>query len=204
VPDTKWQYKADYLEFCNCAYGCPCNFSGFPTHGNCRAVVIYKINEGTCGDVDLGGSTVAMAVSWPGAIHEGNGTVAVVFDPSTNEKQQEALGGIFTGQFGGIPHEIIGSTITTMLGPFVEPVELTVDGTKSSVKVGSKMSASMTPHVSPVDAGEEAEVHVVLPAGFIWQDAMAARTTGQKVNIDGMTFEDKDSNAFFTVVEHHN
>ena len=62
----------------------------------------------------------------------------------------------------------------------------------------------MTPHVSPVDAGEEAEVHVVLPAGFIWQDAMAARTTGQKVNIDGMTFEDKDSNAFFTVVEHHN
>lgn len=26
--DTRWNYKADCLEFCNCAYGCSCNFNG--------------------------------------------------------------------------------------------------------------------------------------------------------------------------------
>jgi hypothetical protein len=32
-----WNMKADYVETCNCDYGCPCNISGFPTYGNCQA-----------------------------------------------------------------------------------------------------------------------------------------------------------------------
>ena len=48
------------------------------------------------------------------------------------------------------------------------------------------------------------EVHVVVPDGFIWRDAKAARNTGLRVNVDGLSFEDKDSNAFFTSVEHSN
>ena len=27
----RWELKVDYVETCNCDYGCPCNFSGFPT-----------------------------------------------------------------------------------------------------------------------------------------------------------------------------
>jgi hypothetical protein len=30
----KWYMKANYVETCNCDYGCPCNFSGFPTGGS--------------------------------------------------------------------------------------------------------------------------------------------------------------------------
>ena len=51
---------------------------------------------------------------------------------------------------------------------------------------------------------EEVDVHVVNPSGFIWKDGQAARTTGTKVNVDGLAFEDKDSNAFITTVEHSN
>ena len=72
------------------------------------------------------------------------------------------------------------------------------------MKIGDKVSAAMTPHVSPVEPSEEQEVHVVVPTGFIWRDAKAARNTGQRVNVDGLSFEDKDSNAFFSTVEHSN
>ncbi len=27
IPD--WTFKADYVETCNCDYGCPCNLMGF-------------------------------------------------------------------------------------------------------------------------------------------------------------------------------
>jgi hypothetical protein len=204
MPDTKWSYKGEYLEFCSCAYGCPCNFSGFPTQGYCRAVVAYKLSAGKCGDVDLAGAVFVMAVSWPKAIHEGNGTVAVFFDASTTEEQREALGGILTNQFGGLPHEIFATTFTSVLGPFVEPIDLTVDGTKSTVRIGDKISAQMTPHLSPVEPSDEQEVHVVLPTGFVFKDAFAARNVSQKVNVDGVQFEDKDCNAFYAVVEHSN
>ena len=201
---TKWRYKAEYLEFCSCAYGCPCNFNGFPTHEYCRAVVAYKISEGRCGDVDLAGAILAGVCSWPKAIHDGNGTIAVFFAPSNTAEQNEAIGALATNQYGGLPWEIFAPTFTTMVGPFIEPIELKLNGTKSSVKIGDKVSAAMTPHVNPVEGSQEQEVHVVLPTGFVFTDAMAARNTGQKVNIDGLQFEDKDCNAFYAVVEHSN
>jgi hypothetical protein len=39
--------KADYVETCNCDYGCPCNFSGFPTYGNCQALLLFHIRSGS-------------------------------------------------------------------------------------------------------------------------------------------------------------
>jgi len=204
MADTPWHYKADYLEFCSCAYGCPCNFNGFPTQGYCRAVVAYRINEGRCGDVDLAGAVFVGACSWPKAIHEGNGAIAVFFDVSNKPQQNDALAAIATNQYGGLPWEIFAPTFTTIMGPFVEPIDLKIDGTKSSVKIGNKISATMTPHVSPVDTTIEQEVHLTLPTGFVFTDASVARAVGQKVNVDGLSYEDKDSNAFYAGVEHSN
>jgi hypothetical protein len=39
--------KADYVETCNCDYGCPCNFSGFPTYGNCQVLLLFHIRSGS-------------------------------------------------------------------------------------------------------------------------------------------------------------
>jgi hypothetical protein len=51
-----WCIKADYVESCNCDYGCPCNFTGFPTYGFCRALTLYHIREGNYSDkIDLKG-----------------------------------------------------------------------------------------------------------------------------------------------------
>ena len=50
---AKWHMKADYVETCNCDFGCPCNFNGFPTNGFCRALTLYHIQAGSFGDVKL-------------------------------------------------------------------------------------------------------------------------------------------------------
>ena len=41
---TKWYLKGRGYEFCNCAPGCTCNFSGFPSSkdGSCKALVGCK------------------------------------------------------------------------------------------------------------------------------------------------------------------
>jgi hypothetical protein len=164
----------------------------------------YKILEGSCGDVDLSGAVFVGAADWPKAIHDGNGTIAAFFDTSVSQQQMEALGAILTNQYGGLPWEIFATTFTTMLDPIVESIEMKINGTKSSIKIGDKLSASMTPHVNPIEPSEEQEVHVVLPTGFVFTDAKAAKNMGQKVNVEGMQFEDKDCNAFFALVEHGN
>jgi hypothetical protein len=51
----KWNIYADYVEACNCDYGCPCNFNGFPTYGSCHALVLIHIRSGSYGDIRLDG-----------------------------------------------------------------------------------------------------------------------------------------------------
>ncbi len=38
---THWALKGQGYEFCNCDFGCGCNFGGFPNSkdGSCRALV---------------------------------------------------------------------------------------------------------------------------------------------------------------------
>ena len=105
-----WKMIGTGYEFCNCDFECGCNFGGRPnsTDGSCRALVGVKIDAGSCGDVDLSGATCAAIVSWPTAIHEGNGKAAFVIDASTTDEQAGTLGQVFTGQPGGMPWELLG------------------------------------------------------------------------------------------------
>src|SRR5918911_2531960 len=98
----KWHLKADYVETCNCDYGCPCNFNGFPTYGFCRALVLFSIREGSnYGDTRLDGIDVVEAESWPKAIHEGNGTLQLYISKHATENQRKAVTNIFTGKAKG-------------------------------------------------------------------------------------------------------
>ncbi len=48
---TNWHLKGQGYEFCNCDFGCGCNFGGFPNSkdGSCRALVGLNIVQGKCG-----------------------------------------------------------------------------------------------------------------------------------------------------------
>src|SRR5688572_15083981 len=67
VAATQWHLRGKGYEFCNCDFGCGCNFAGFPNSedGSCRAFVGMNIAEGGCGDVDLSGVKCAAIVEWP-------------------------------------------------------------------------------------------------------------------------------------------
>jgi len=84
---TPWHLRGTGYEFCNCDFGCGCNFGGFPNSkdGSCRALVALQIGQGACGTVDLSGLTCAAVYSWPRAIHQGEGKCVFMVEPDTSE-----------------------------------------------------------------------------------------------------------------------
>src|SRR5215813_2379487 len=77
---TAWTIRAMEFSNCNCAYGCPCQFNGLPTHGYCQAVGGFEIEQGHHGSTRLDGLKFVGIFRWPGAIPEGKGEAAVVID----------------------------------------------------------------------------------------------------------------------------
>ena len=69
---TEWRVKAVHLGNCNCAYGCPGKFNALPTHGSCRSVVGYAIEEGYFGSVRLDGLRAAWLCQDNGMAGEGH------------------------------------------------------------------------------------------------------------------------------------
>ena len=193
-----WRMKAKYYEACNCALGCPCNMSGLPTHGFCEGSIAFQVVDGERDGVSLKGAKVAGSVKWPGAIHEGNGNMAVFIDG--NAEQKDALVQILTAQDPGLPWEILAATVSEIHGPFFEKIEIKDNGTDSQVKVGSKFEIKMESFTNPV-SGEKHEAHMVLPDGFIFQDGRIATTSVNKVDADGVTFDHAGNNAYYAEVE---
>jgi hypothetical protein len=166
---TRWQLTGNGYEYCNCDFGCGCNFGGFPNSkdGSCRAFVGVHVRTGKCGDVDLSGVKCAGVYAWPKAIHEGNGKVAFVVDPATTDKQVDALAQIFTGKLGGMPWEILGPT-AEVVGLVKAKITIKGSGRKSTFTAEGVGEGRGDTFKNPVN-GEEHLADVVLPTGFIWK-----------------------------------
>jgi hypothetical protein len=201
TPIQNWKIKSDYIETCNCDFGCPCNFNGFPTNGFCRALVFFHIQEGSYGSVKLGGLEVVYAVSWPKAIHEGNGTMQLFITRDSEEDQREALVKIFSGKAKGDgPFALFATTLKYVLAPqYVEIISI-INGTKSSFSVPEIMDVRLENFVNPV-TGDEQQTKIHLPKGFIWKIADAAKTSIMKILTPNLNFDHSGKNAFYSVVE---
>lgn len=193
-----WRIKAKYYEACNCAVGCPCNMSGFPTHGFCEGTVGFEILEGDRDGLDLAGAKVVAAVKWPGAIHEGNGNMAVFIDAPENLR--ESVVAILTAEDPGLPWEILAATISEIHGPFFESIEISDNDTDSRVSVDGKLNLQMQSFTNPV-SGEKHEAHMVLPGGFIFQDGKICTTSANMVDADGVEYDHAGNNAYYSTVE---
>jgi hypothetical protein len=156
-------------EFCNCDFGCGCNFGGFPNSkdGSCHALVGMHIATGVCGNVMLDGVKCAALVKWPKAIHEGNGKCVFIADPATTDKQIEALAQIFSGQLGGLPWELLGPTMQ-VVGLEKKKITISGSGVKSTFHIDGIGEARGDTLKNPV-SGEDHHVVVDLPTGFIWK-----------------------------------
>jgi hypothetical protein len=155
-------------EFCNCDFGCGCNFGGFPNSedGSCHALVGMHIASGVCGSVQLDGVKCAALVKWPKAIHEGNGRCVFIVDPATSDAQIDALAKIFSGSLGGMPWELLGPTMQVV---GLEKAKITIDGAgvKSTFRIDGIGEGRGEALKNPV-TGEDHHAIVDLPDGFIW------------------------------------
>ena len=190
---TAWRLKGKGYEFCNCQPGCTCNFSGFPTSpdGSCRAAVATHITEGTCGDVDLSGIKAVAILDWPKAIHDGGGKAIFVVPPAVSDEQLGCLAQIFTGQLGGLPWSILGTTFE-VAGVVRAEVEIVEDGINSGFRIPGVGQAQGTTLKNPV-TGEDHRVVIDLDQGFIWKRGDCGQGSFE-VEAQGVHLDFRDTN----------
>ena len=190
---TDWSLRGTGYEFCNCQAGCTCNFSGFPTSpdGSCKAAVANRIVEGHCGDVDLSGIDAVAIFDWPKAIHDGNGKAIFVVPPEVTDEQLGCMAQIFTGQLGGLPWSILGTTFT-IAGVVRAAVNIDDNGIHSGFSIPGVGSAHGDTLKNPV-TGEEHLVAIDLGAGFIWKRGECGQGTFE-VEAEGVHLKFEGSN----------
>jgi hypothetical protein len=170
MTDVKWTIKAREFVNCNCSYGCPCQFNGLPTYGDCRAVVGIQIDTGHHGNTRLDGLKVAAIFKWPGPIHEGKGEAAVVIDARATVSQREALLRILSGQDtepGATIFNVFASTLEKLHEPIFSKIdfEVDIDGRTARLVVPGVIETRGEPILNPV-TGQDHRVRIDMISGF--------------------------------------
>jgi hypothetical protein len=179
MPDTNWEFRGREFVNCNCAYGCPCQFNALPTHGDCRAVAGFHVDEGYHGETRLDGLSFVLIVRWPGAIHHGGGEAVVVVDERATPEQRDALLRIASGQDtepGATVFQVFSATLATVHDPIFAPIlfEADVDARRARVVVPGITEGRGEPILNPV-TGEEHRVRINLPHGFEYEISESGR-----------------------------
>ena len=139
---TDWKIDGTYFESCNCDTVCPCFFTSAPTTGECTVVVAWHIDEGSHGDLSLGGLNVALAAHSPGHMLETPWKVALYLDENASEAQQEALTAIFAGQAGG-HMAALSPLIGEVLGVKSVAIDYQANGKQRSLKINGVAEAAI-------------------------------------------------------------
>lgn len=200
---TKWFYEADYIQACNCDYGCPCEFSAPPTRGFCDGVGAWKIHKGSFGDIPLDGLALGFVAHWPKAIHEGNGTVCLYFEEKADARQRDALFQIASGKAGGLPFEILVNTFSTIADPQFVSFTFELDGKNSRVRMGKAVTIATESIKNPV-TGDPESVKVEHGTGFIFKEAECLSAKECKAETGTLSFSWPNKAAFVARIRYSN
>ena len=176
-----WNIRGPQIATCNCAWGCPCQFNGLPTHGDCRAAVAMQIEKGHFGAVSLDGLKWVGLFAWPRAIHEGNGEALAIIDERATEEQRNALLTILSGKEqepGATYFNVFASTITKMNEPLFRPInfEADVSACTGRFSVDGIVNSHAGPVRNPVNRAPH-RVKVTLAEGFEFIEAEFGSST---------------------------
>jgi len=192
----RWTLAGDYFESCNCDVVCPCEVSpkglmqARPTQGHCDVFLAFHIDSGNYGDVDLSGVNFVVAVHAPGAMAEGNWSLAVYMDEAASSQQQEALGAILSGQVGG-PFAALGPLIGRDLGAKVVPITYRKEGRRRSLTIPGILESTIE---AVPGADPEAEV-VKRNAHPLFPEAVQAYSVRTAYSDHGFTWDVSGKNA---------
>ena len=203
---TPWEIQGRELINCNCIYACPCQFNALPTKGFCQAIGAVSIDKGHYGDVRLDNMRIAMAIAWPGPIHEGKGKCQPFVDASASPQQRDGLLKIMSGQdtdpFATV-FAVFATTFETVFEPQFVPISFDIDIEKrrAAIRVGDKAQIDGEPIRNPV-TGDEHRVRIDLPHGFEYEIAEVGSGTGQSRGNVAIAL--KDSYAQFANIHMNN
>ena len=200
---VKWTIEADFLQACNCDYGCPCEFEAPPTNGYCEGIGAWRINKGNYGTVKLDGLGLGFAARWPEAIHKGNGTGCIFVDEKATPEQREALFTIASGQAGGMPFEIIAQTFSKVLDTQYVPFTFNVEGRNSSASLGKAVTMQLEPIKNPV-TGEPEGLRVEHETGFMFKSAECVSARSWKASVGELNFSGQGNAGFVSRIKYSN
>ena len=155
----KWNLSGDYFENCNCNVVCPCLVSSSapltsrPSQGECDVALVFHIDKGAYGKVPLDGLNVAMIAHTPGAMGDGNWTIAAYVDERADEQQTAALGAIFSGNEGG-PIAAFAPLVGKHLGVKKAAIKYAVTGKNRSAEIPGIMHMAVEPLPTMSSGGE--------------------------------------------------
>ena len=198
-----WRMKGEYLKNCNCLASCPCDTEGFPSpNKNCEGMVAMHITEGNFDGIKLDGLHWAGVVHWPGAMHEGNGSVQALIDERADPEQRDALLQIVSGKNGGTLFEILAAICPTVHPPQFVPFawEFDHDGRRAKVSAGEFLKTASVPLTVPAN-GKPQRVIMRLPDGFEYKEMEVARSIMLEVS-GPITFSHKNTHSSLAFVEH--
>jgi hypothetical protein len=204
MPATDWSIKGPHFANCNCDYGCPCQFNALPTYRSCLAVVAWQIDEGHFGDVRLDGLRAINTYAWPGAVHEGDGSLQSIIDERADQKQRAALSAIMQGEGaepGMIMLQIYRSMCTTVHEPLFAPIELTVDvaARRARLKVPDLLDTTVEPIKNPV-TGAEHRARIDLPMGKEFNFGEVASGTTRATGAVPLRFANKHAHLVYNAM----
>jgi hypothetical protein len=197
---TKWNFEAEYIQSCNCEFGCPCNFNGYPDKGHCEAFVGYRIRRGTFGTTKLDGSKFALGYWWPKAIHEGGGTARLYVDPTATDAQCRALEEIASGKHGGGVWEIFPRTLAKTLPTKRAKIDWKYGEYVASFKVEG-VGEVQSDYIENAVTHEKFVGEIVLPNGINWKRSVVSRIKKLAIHDADFQFDHKDTAGFTTVIK---
>lgn len=175
MAEIQWHMRGVEFVACNCDWGCPCQFNGPPTHGNCEAVAAMRIDDGEFDGTRLDGLCFVGTFAWPGAIHEGHGRAQIFIDERASEAQEAALLTILSGgetDPGATIFQVFSATFTEMCEPQRAAIEFAADveARTGRVRIAGQVESDGEPIRNPV-TGLPHRARVCLPQGFEYAEA---------------------------------
>lgn len=198
---SDWRLEGEWIKNCNCAFGCPCDFNAPPTQGYCKGLFAMRIAKGHFEGTRLDGLCFAITVDFPGALHEGNGTIQPIIDERATPEQRQALFDIFSGKHSaeGTLFQIVSLIVTKILDPVFAPFEFSFDkdGRIARLVARGVLETDVEPIKNPV-TGTPHRIQVVMPEGF---EHRAAEIASANIRSTGaIPFETRGTHSSLTTV----
>jgi hypothetical protein len=205
MADTTWRMKGQYIKNCNCIATCPCDTIGFPhPEKGCNGMAGMHIIQGNFGDVTLDGLSWTVIYSWPGALHEGNGSVQPFIDKKASEEQRTALLTILSGKAGNPWFEILASIVTTVHDPQFVPIAWEFDKAlrHARVSIPGFLETVSGPLRIPA-TNQEQQVIVRMPNGMEYKEFYVAQSVVLK-GTGPVKFDYRGTHSSLAEIEHTN